>query len=569
MTDKHIAQRAAYSIIRGFDKSFRWFSRVTGEAHSLFEQGDWQTMQNSVKKRIHIYEKSLSDAVAELYAVEPAMRADDNFWYALKTAYQGQLNGHPQFELAETYYNSVIGRVFKHKRIDDNMLFLQPSRCFIAGVDRDKIIHQFDTKTTVRELYESLFSVYRFSIPFEDKERDMERLESALRERLSKEQLASVTDVEVLRSVFFRGKAAYIIGRMCMPEQTLPFVVSLQTNEQQEIYVDALLTERRDLSVVFGFARAYFMVDVQYPAEMVSFLHELIPNKKRFELYISLGFHKHGKTEFYRDFLTHLDKSDDQFEVAPGIKGLVMAVFHLPSYGVVFKLIKDKFGDSKRITRDHVKFCYDLVKTSDRVGRMADTHEYVNFQLPKHRVSQALIDELQETCASSIEVKEDTVVIKHVYIEKRLTPLNLYLAAETDEDKVDQAIKDLGLCIKQISLANIFPGDMLHKNFGITKHGRVVFYDYDEICWMNERQFRALPKDDPYGMDTLSVGPTDVFPEQFEHFILSKPAWKKRLKHHHADLFTPEYWWNVQQGIEDGTNPHFCPYNPTMQFPRP
>jgi isocitrate dehydrogenase kinase/phosphatase len=284
---------------------------------------------------------------------------------------------------------------------------------------------------------------------------------------------------------------------------------------------------------------------------------------------MAMGHYKHGKTVFYRNFLQHMDESDDKFEAAPGIRGLVMMVFHLPSYGVVFKIIKDEFAESKKITREHVKECYKLVKMSDRVGRMADTHEYVNFRFPLDRIEPDLIDELKETCASSLEFTESEIIIKHMYIERKMTPLNLYLQEETDEEKITRALDELGLCIKQIAMANIFPGDMLHKNFGITRHGRVIFYDYDEICLMNERNFRALPKsDDPYAIDTLSVAPNDVFPEQFEHFIVGKRKFKDILKSLHGDLMTPEYWHEVQEKCARGDVQHFTPYNANMRFDR-
>ena len=244
-----------------------------------------------------------------------------------------------------------------------------------------------------------------------------------------------------------------------------------------------------------------------------------------------------------------------------------MTVFHLPSYGVVFKVIKDEFAESKKITREHVKDRYRLVKTSDRVGRMADTHEYVNFTFPLDRFYDELLTYLKETCAGSIEIRENKLIIKHLYIERRMTPLNLYLRDETDEEKIRHAIDELGLCIKQIALTNIFPGDMLHKNFGITKHGRVIFYDYDEICFMDERNFREIPKsDDPYALDTLSVAPNDVFPEQFEHFIVGKKHLKDCLKELHGDLMTPEYWRQLQAVCKEGKTINFTPYNPTKSF---
>ena len=567
--DKQLVKKVAYQILSHFDKSYRWFTRITRGAQERFEKGNWKETQLASKERITIYEQSLSDAVAEIYHLTQVHQKDDAFWQELKKVFALQLDGHPQFELAETFYNSVIGRLFKHRKIDNDMMFVLPSRCFLPGQDRDKVINSFDTTTTVREMYESIFKIYRYNIPFENFERDLQHLEKALRARLNKEQLASVQAVEILKPTFFRGKAAYLIGRICMPDETLPFVIAMRRYNEPHMFVDALLTDRKDLSVIFGFARSYFMADTQNPAEVAAFLQELLPNKKHFELYMAMGHYKHGKTVFYRNFLQHMDESDDKFEAAPGIRGLVMMVFHLPSYGVVFKIIKDEFAESKKITRDHVKECYKLVKMSDRVGRMADTHEYVNFRFPLDRIEPELIDELKETCASSLEFTETELIIKHMYIERKMTPLNLYLQEETDEEKITRALDELGLCIKQIAMANIFPGDMLHKNFGITRHGRVIFYDYDEICLMNERNFRALPKsDDPYAIDTLSVAPNDVFPEQFEHFIVGKRKFKDILKSLHGDLMTPEYWHDVQEKCARGDVQHFTPYSATMRFDR-
>lgn len=567
MNDPKLCAKVAYQILNGFDKSYRWYSRITRGAQDRFENGQWQAAQNAVKERITIYGQSLSDIVSEIYQQVHVHHQDVEFWIALKNRFTQLLDSHPQYELAETFYNSVIGKIFRHRKIDDRLMFVIPSRCFLAGPDRDKVVNSFDTTDTVRAMHESILKTYRFNIAFEDQERDLEFMDVALRSKLNREQLASVHAVELLKPVFYRGKAAYLIGRICMPDETVPFVIALQTNDQHQLFVDALLTEQKDLSVVFGFARSYFMADTQHPGEIVAFLQELLPNKKHFELYMSLGFYKHGKTVFYRNFLQHIQNSDDQFCIAPGIRGLVMAVFHLPSYGVVFKIIKDEFAESKKITREHVKDCYRLVKTSDRIGRMADTHEYVNFRLPRERLEDSLLNELLATCASSIELTNSEVIIKHMYIERKMTPLNLYLQQETDPIKIRHAIDELGLCIKQIALANIFPGDMLHKNFGITKHGRVVFYDYDEICFMHERNFRALPKsDDPYVLDTLSVAPNDVFPEQFEHFIIGKKVFKDILKELHGDLMTPEYWRSVQAITATGAIQNFTPYPASRRF---
>jgi isocitrate dehydrogenase kinase/phosphatase len=557
----------AYQILKGFEKSFRWYSRITGAAQQRFEQAQWEAGQLAVKERIAIYDQSLSEVVAQIYQQLHPHLQDQAFWHQLKHHYLKQLDDHPQFELAETFYNSVIGRLFRHQKIDDNMMFVLPSRCYLPGQIRHNVLNTFDARGTIRATLEEIIRAYPFHIDYADKEQDLSRLESYLRETFSPRQLARIHSIEILQPVFYRSKAAYLIGRMCSDDEAIPFVMALMLNSKRQLYVDTLLTARHDLSVLFGFARSYFMADTQYPAEVVAFLQELMPNKKHFELYISLGFYKHGKTVFYRNFLQHLSHSDDQFEAAPGIRGLVMAVFHLPSYGVVFKVIKDEFPESKKITREQVKACYKLVKMHDRVGRMADTHEYVNFRLPRHRVSQALLDELLEVANSSIKLTDDEVIIRHLYIERKMTPLNIYLEQEQDPDKIRHALQDLGLCIKQIAAANIFPGDMLHKNFGITRHGRVIFYDYDEICYMNQRQFRDLPvSDDPYAIDTLSVGPDDVFPQQFEHFIVGKKHLKEQLKTLHPQLMDPDYWRSIQREVASGKLKDVLPYPESQRF---
>lgn len=565
-----IQEKIAYQILFGFEKNYRWFCRITSGAKLRFEQAQWKATQFAVKERISIYEQSLSDTVAELYNVLNPHKQNTTFWQEVKQQFAEQLDQHPQYELAETFYNSVIGRIYKHQKIDENIMFVLPSRCYIAGRDKHKIVNTFDTSGTVGSMMASILSIYRFAIPFKDKPSDLQHLDTALRQRLDRLQLAHVHTVEILKPVFYRGKAAYLIGRICMPEETLPFVIALLVNDEKQLQVDALLTDSKDLSVIFGFARAYFMADTLYPAEVVAFLQELMPNKKNFELYMAIGHYKHGKTVFYRNFLKHLSESQDQFTVAPGIRGLVMAVFHLPSYGVVFKIIKDEFPESKSVTREQVKECYRLVKMTDRVGRMADTHEYVNFRLPRERVDNALLNELLEVASKNIDVTEHEVIIKHVYIERKMTPLNLFLQNETDETKIYNAIDDLGLCIKQIAAANIFPGDMLHKNFGVTRHGRVIFYDYDEICWMHQRTFRTLPKsDDPFAIDTLSVSPVDVFPEQFEHFIVGKRELKDLLKKLHPELMTAEFWIEAQKKGATGEVQHFSPYAESKRFNQP
>ena len=202
-------------------------------------------------------------------------------------------------------------------------------------------------------------------------------LVSALREKLPRPFcLEANHQIQVLSALFFRNKGAYVIGKIINGDAEFAFAVPILRNEDGSVYLDTVLLETSDIAILFGFSRAYFMVDMEVPSGYVRFLASLLPNKPAAELYTMLGLQKHGKTLFYRDFLHHLRHSSDQFVEAPGIRGLVMLVFTLPSYPYVFKVIKDEIEPPKEVTRQQVKDKYLLVKRHDRVGRMADTLEY-------------------------------------------------------------------------------------------------------------------------------------------------------------------------------------------------
>ncbi len=380
----------------------------------------------------------------------------------------------------------------------------------------------------------------------------------------------------MLNSLFFRNKGAYIIGRLVNDGHDYPFAIPILQNERGELYLDALLTGEDRLLVLFSFARAYFFVDMEVPAGYVSFLRWLMPSKPRAELYMAVGLAKQGKTLFYRDLHYHLKHSTDPFVIAPGIKGMVMLVFTLPSFPYVFKLIRDRFAPPKDIDRQTVKDKYLMVKLHDRVGRMADTLEYSLVALPLERFSPALLEELQRECASIVEIDGDELVLGHVYIERRMQPLNLHmeeLKRDGDPERLRAALKDYGNAIKELAGAGIFPGDMLLKNFGVTRHDRVVFYDYDEIQPMEEISFRRIPPPASYDEELAaepywSVGPTDVFPEQFERFLVGEPRAREMFLQHHRDLLDADFWSAKQAQLRGGIQEDVFPYPEELRFPR-
>ena len=407
-------------------------------------------------------------------------------------------------------------------------------------------------------------------MPFADLRRDSDRAARRVVEGVRRSfGTADVEAVDILRPVFIRNKAAYVIGRIRAGEAVIPLILAV-LNEDGKLYLDAVLTTEEEASVVFSFARWYFHADIPSPREVIGFLHTILPRKRLAELYVSLGYHKHGKTEFYRDLVRFLSGTEERFVIAPGQRGLVMSVFTLPSYQFVFKVIKDYFPPSKRITRRQVKQRYREVLRHDRVGRLVDFQEFEHLEFRRDRFDPELLEELLREAFGTVRVEGSNVVIRHLYIGRRVTPLDLYLADAAPQDAA-AAVSDWGFAIKDLAAANIFAGDMLLKNFGVTRHGRVVFYDYDELCPLGQCNFRTMPvprnlEEELAAEPWFSVRENDVFPEELSTFLELGGPLRQHFDRDHADLFDVEFWTALQERNLRGEVIDFFPYPPERRL---
>jgi len=567
-----VIEDVANTILGGFDRHYERFRQFSSQARLHFEQSDWKTGREEQAERIRGYDRRVSETVKLLIDRFPAARTNDSLWPTIKRQYITLLLNHRQPECAETFYNSVACRVLHRRYYRNDYIFWRPTinTEHLEGSVRTYRAYYPQTDGLRRNLLEILRD-QGLSNPFENLRRDIRNLENALEAQRGREWKTQPNhQLQVLSSLFYRNKAAYIVGRQVNGHEVMPLIIPLLQNDKGQIFVDCLLMKAADVSVLFSFSRAYFMVEMEIPSAYVSFLLSIMPTKSRVDLYAMLGLQKHAKTLFYRELHHHLSHSRDNFTIAPGIKGTVMLVFTLPSFPFVFKLIRDHFDPPKKMTRGQVREKYRLVKFHDRVGRMADTLEYSNVALPLERVEPVLMSELKALAQSSIELDGDSLVIKHVYIERRMTPLNEYLA-EASPKRQQQAINDYGQAIRDLAGADIFPGDMMHKNFGVTRHRRVVFYDYDEICYMTECHFRKIPpaRDIVDEMSTepwYSIEENDVFPETFASFFFPEPKARSMFLRKHGELVTAEFWRKTQQTIIDGGQQDVFPYPEKRRF---
>jgi isocitrate dehydrogenase kinase/phosphatase len=568
----------ARCMLAGFDKHYRLFREAARQAKSLFERAAWAEIRSLARERIQMYDRRVQEAVERLLAEFPQAARDESLWPAIKLAYIGLLHEHPQPECAETFYNSVACEVLHRRHYHNEFIFWRPAVAteHLEG-DQPTFACYYPRLDGLRQTLRNIAQSFELSNRWENPQRDLRNVLRALRRHFPRPARAHPDlQVQVLRPLFFRNKGAYVIGRIINGQEELPFAVPILQNHAAELYVDTLLVGEDQLLVLFSFARAYFFVDVEVPAACVGFLRWLMPRKPRAELYMAIGLAKQGKTLFYRDLHYHLKHSTDRFIAAPGIKGMVMLVFTLPSFPYVFKVIRDHFAPPKETDRQTVMGKYRMVKLHDRVGRMADTLEYSRVALPIDRFDPALVEELKSACESLIEFDGDQLVIGHVYIERRMEPLNIYVEAcrrTGDEEGLRAALRDYGQAIKELAGAGIFPGDMLLKNFGVTRHDRVVFYDYDEIQPITEVNFRPIPPARSYEEELSaepywSVGEHDVFPEQFDRFLVSDPRARELFYAQHRDLLDPAYWQAKQERVAADVIEDVFPYPQSCRFRR-
>jgi isocitrate dehydrogenase kinase/phosphatase len=566
----------AQTLVEGFNKHYRLFRESSAGAKALFEQGDWTAVQRAVRERIQFYDDRVAETVERLHREFNAETVDDVVWQQAKLYYIGLLTNHDQPELAETFFNSVFCKILHRTYFHNDFIFVRPaiSTEYIES-DPPSYRSYYPNASGFRETIRQILLDFGWQRPFADLDRDVDDIRQAVLEHFSELPQREVNfQIQVLASAFYRNKAAYVIGKAINGPHEYPFAVPVLHDSAGRLTVDAILLDPGWISLLFSLSRAYFMVDMQVPANTVQFLRSIMPHKPRAELYSMLGLGKQGKTSFYRGLFSHLHHSADQFIVAPGIRGLVMLVFTLPSYPYVFKVIKDKFGVTKEVDHATVKRKYQLVKQVDRVGRMADTLEFSQVALPKRRFSAELLDELRREIPSLLEEDDDEVIIKHLYIERRMDPLNLYLERAEKagrDDLIEPAVIEYGNAIRELAIANIFPGDMLWKNFGVTRYGRVVFYDYDEIEYMTDCNFRRIPpapneEAEMSGEPWYSVGRNDIFPEEFATFLLTSPKIRAAFMRHHADLLDAAFWQRAQEDIRRGAIRDFYPYPEELRF---
>ena len=563
---------AVASIHAAYEKYECGFEEITGRARNRFECRDWSGAQADATERLTLYKAHVDAAVADVHDILEDGVMERTVWAAMKSEHALSAADRPDAELAETFFNSVTRKVFSTVGVDPAIEYLDRSPGGPDAPDDEAIFGTQEVQVVDAAFVRRLLLEIPWSVPYAELERDAalvaERIDARVRRSLG---ARGPVKLDLLRSVFYRNKGAYLVGRIHTGGEIVPLVLPL-LNAERGIVVDAVLLTSDEASVVFGFSWTYFRVDAPRPRAMVDFLGTIMPLKSVHELYTSIGYNKHGKTELYRRLMRHLEEPDARFAFAEGDEGMVMAVFTLPSFNVVFKIIKDSFGAPKNTTRKAVREKYHFVFVRDRVGRLADAQEFEHLEFPRRCFPEELLAYLMRQAGGTVRVEGDRVVVRHLYTERRVTPLNLFLR-DAGESAARDMVLDYGNAIKDLAAADIFTGDMLLKNFGVTRNGRVICYDYDELCLLSECHFRRIPApaslEEEFSAEPwFYVGEQDVFPEEFKAFLVPAGPRRDDFIRAHGYLLDISFWQGVQRRLAAGEVVDVFPYRRDSRLQR-
>jgi isocitrate dehydrogenase kinase/phosphatase len=555
---------AATIVSDAFRRYRESFVEITRRAQRRFEERDWHGGHADAAERLALYRDQVDVTLPLVRDALQECATDVPTWQSVKWLYAALIAERDDCEIGESFYNSIARRIFSTVGVNERVEYVFPDADPGKWPGEESDFRRYEPHDGLPTMIRRVLEDFALRAPWRELERDSmlaaERISAAIRDR-GADPRAIV--LEVIDAPFYRNKGAYMVARVRLGTQMLPVVLALM-HDERGVYVDAVLLTSDEVSIVFGFSWSYFQADISCPCEVVDFLGSIMPLKRVDELYNSLGFNKHGKTQLYRSVVEHLHAPGARFELTPGDEGLVMSVFTLPSLNVVFKVIKDSFGFPKRTTRRDVMERYRLVFLRDRVGRLADAQEFEHLEFPRRCFPDALLEHLLRVAGSTVRAEGDAVVVRHLYTERRVTPLNLYLR-DASFERARDAILDYGQAIKDLAAANIFTGDMLPKNFGVSRHGRVIFYDYDELVLLTDCVFRRIPvstnPDDEMSAEPwYYVGERDVFPEEFAPFMVPSGPLGDVFLSAHSDLLTIDFWLRAQAQQRAGEIRDVFPY---------
>ncbi|MCF8259112.1 MAG: bifunctional isocitrate dehydrogenase kinase/phosphatase, partial [Flavobacteriales bacterium] len=335
MSDNLSVREGAFSIRDSFEVYHTAFKALTRQAGKVFAQREWTAIPGLINSRQGLYGSSIEEAASVLSAIVGDSIRDRSTWVGLKREFAQVIGHRHDVSIVHSFYNSVLRLMFSQEGIDPDIEFIDHGRRLVASsMPTQPVYERFHPGPDQLEaLWARILRSYNFGFRFQDFDRDVERIARVVREKVVEKfgRQEEVDQLDMVRSVFYRNKGAYLVGKISKGNLHIPIVLPLLHHEDG-VVVDGVLLSKDEIAVIFSFSRSYFFVESESPVDLIHFLRPLMSHKNPSELYASIGYDRHAKTVLFKEIYQHLERSDDQFVIAPGTKGMVMVVITLPTF---------------------------------------------------------------------------------------------------------------------------------------------------------------------------------------------------------------------------------------------
>src|ERR1700760_3789061 len=209
----------AQAIVEGFDRHYRLFSAAARGAKAHFEQADWQGQLEAQRDRIAFYDLRVDEAVERLHAEFKAAELSRETWHQVKLHTIGLLTDHHQPELAETFFNSVTTKILHRRDFRNDLIFVRPA-ISTDYIENDEPAAMptyrayYPTRETLHETCMRVVTNFQLDVEFHDLARDVADVVQALLRSLGDARLRANFQVQVLSSLIYRNKWAYVVGKV-------------------------------------------------------------------------------------------------------------------------------------------------------------------------------------------------------------------------------------------------------------------------------------------------------------------------------------------------------------------
>ena len=257
-----------------------------------------------------------------------------------------------------------------------------------------------------------------------------------------------------------------------------------------------------------------------------------------------------------------LTANNSVFDTAIGFQGTVAIGFQSLNSSYSLKVIRNrpteqyKWGKFDGI--ESVLSKYSRVHQINRTGSMLDNIIYYNVKLHRDWFSPLLVHELLKDASESVVSYDDSILFKHLIVQRRVTPLPVYLTTASQAEK-EKVMVNLGHCIKNNTAANIFNKDLDARNYGVSQYQKIYLFDYDALELFTDVKIRTNQERVEGEEDVPEWFFEDgaVFlPEEIESGLRIQDRGLRRFfREVHGDLMQAAYWEQIQDQLRQDKVP--------------